>query len=407
MQGQQHDSSEAAVQEASHFSNVSSSSRPINPEGPLGVLTSRNSFSQGNLENRYCNSDTKYEEKEFPVLKARHRPLTLKRKSSSEDGRVRAKRRMPEVSMSPSSPFDTLKVTKLSVSKYDIAKKDVTNHYVAQATMGSPLKQSRHLLQATIMDHLIPCQTYDEMDNTSMYAPGSLYDAGRITKVPNIQTHDNVLRVMHADDPAGIDLDGNDNLGRPALGSLTGLSYNAVSLIYDSDDYGFYEEPTNDMVRIADEVLIVSQDGIPPSSIADRRDHDSRSAEEYDPNLHCSSQEASSSELHASCHTRSTNQPKAAPEDLLDNDVDWDAVYLLTKSMAKDPSLVGSGEITAPQFLSAFPHTGEPEATLQTDERKKVPPFTRPPFQTKYITGRPYLVSPPNLSLGHVFALDI
>lgn len=148
------------------------------------------------------------------------------------------------------------------------------------------------------------------------------------------------------------------------------------------DEYGFDDGLEQDMLQLSD--IINSNDGdqLPPSSVMNDWDRDSRSREEYDPTLQHSSR-LPSPEVDNALKAGETSDLDPEAADLLDNGVDWDAVYAIVKDLPGDPSLVGSEKICQ-SMLPTNTHQG-PATSSDSPQANEVAlqPFTRPPFPEK------------------------
>ncbi|KAI1258111.1 hypothetical protein MGN70_001158 [Eutypa lata] len=92
----------------------------------------------------------------------------------------------------------------------------------------------------------------------------------------------------------------------------------------------------------------IQERNMPPSSITELWDHDSRSAREFDPSLQYSSPRSSSERCNIISAEGNEGNGKGGPtgegEDLLDEEVDWNTVYVMTSTMPKVTSIIGSPE---------------------------------------------------------------
>ncbi|KAI4604140.1 hypothetical protein KJ359_000268 [Pestalotiopsis sp. 9143b] len=148
---------------------------------------------------------------------------------------------------------------------------------------------------------------------------------------------------------------------------------------HEIDEYGFDDGLEQDMLQISDIINFNDGDQLPPSSVMQDWDRDSRSREEYDPTLQHSSRQPSP-EVENAGQTGETSDPDPEATDFLDNDVDWDAVYSIVKDLPRDPSLVGSGKMRQ----SMLPRSTHPGSATSSDSPQAIEaalqPFTRPPF---------------------------
>ncbi|KAI1116388.1 hypothetical protein F5Y14DRAFT_458978 [Nemania sp. NC0429] len=132
----------------------------------------------------------------------------------------------------------------------------------------------------------------------------------------------------------------------------------------------------------------VQETHIPPSSVQGW-DHESRSAAEYDPSLKCSPPDLHETGTDAAGTGRLpvTRQPDAE-EDLLDEDVDWNAVLANANAIKKAPSVYSYVErkITSPVKVEM--RRTMPRVAGTVDEVVSLPALIRKPFPQK-IRDRP------------------
>ncbi|KAI8635614.1 hypothetical protein F5Y19DRAFT_461202 [Xylariaceae sp. FL1651] len=167
----------------------------------------------------------------------------------------------------------------------------------------------------------------------------------------------------------------------------------AVGQTDSNDDYPLDED-------LADEDIIgvlanpsgpVHENHIPPSSVQEW-DHESRSAAEYDPTLQYSSPRPAGK--------MDTNVTVLEPlpsiqgilvtsEDLLDDDIDWNAVFSDPSVFRRDSSVDSSFEIEASASKNPGISTKETkEVYPRPDESGPMPPFVRPSFPER-VRDRP------------------
>lgn len=144
------------------------------------------------------------------------------------------------------------------------------------------------------------------------------------------------------------------------------------------------------MLRLFNDVKTASKPQFPPSSVANAWGRDSRTVEEYDPTLqHSSIQSTPDSGI----EVQQNQGQGGTDEDLLDDDVDWDAVYTITNTIPKDDSLVGDRELKQRHKEAAAAANDETGDTLTEPltgfpRARPLSPFTRPPFPAK-VRDRP------------------
>ncbi|KAI0839784.1 hypothetical protein F5Y06DRAFT_264604 [Hypoxylon sp. FL0890] len=129
----------------------------------------------------------------------------------------------------------------------------------------------------------------------------------------------------------------------------------------------------------------VQETRIPPSSVTQAWDHDSRSAAEYDPTLQHSSPLSSIGKPGGPQTVDAAWKHNNSDDDLLDEDVDWNAVYAMTSTIPTDSSTAGLQGIVHPPLGNGFTYT---EKTVEHNSHVKndalpMKPFVRPPFPEK------------------------
>lgn len=132
----------------------------------------------------------------------------------------------------------------------------------------------------------------------------------------------------------------------------------------------------------------VQETHIPPSSMQGW-DHESRSAAEYDPCLKCSPPDPQETDIDAPeiGQVPATRQPDES-EDLLDEDVDWNAVLANANAIQKDPSVNSYIESRIVNCLDTGMCEGTPAVVGAVGEVVSFPAFIRPPFPEK-VRDRP------------------
>ncbi|KAK8045255.1 hypothetical protein PG993_005279 [Apiospora rasikravindrae] len=152
------------------------------------------------------------------------------------------------------------------------------------------------------------------------------------------------------------------------------------SLSDSNDEYPVDSENENDMLQLLDSAEACIETHIPPSSVLYRWDRDSRSADVYDPNL-----QHSPPQPPAILDDETEQSHKAIEDDnLLDEDVDWDAVYAISATIPKNTSLAGSQEREEPSAEVEVP-TREQQTHCDKSEDRIGPlaPFMRSRFPGK------------------------
>ncbi|KAI1211288.1 uncharacterized protein F4807DRAFT_32037 [Annulohypoxylon truncatum] len=263
----------------------------------------------------------------------------------------RPKHQLPLLATPSSSPFQTLRVTKArsvgnNVSLLKSAKYHDGPH--GQAT-------DSHLPQGwSTVDALTP------------------YPTRRQEEFGNQLNNDSVVELAN----------NSDATSRPPL---------PVSSLNAADDADLRDEyPLDDVLREEDMASLlntaaknVKETHIPPSSVTQGWDHDSRSAVEYDPTLQYSSP-FSSEKPKSSQSMNMDGGPHNGEEDLLDDDVDWNAVYAITSTIPKGSSAAGPQDIVYPRPTGQSTYAEKSvEHNHHVEETIPLKPFVRPPFPEK------------------------
>ncbi|KAI0113207.1 hypothetical protein F4814DRAFT_338728 [Daldinia grandis] len=119
---------------------------------------------------------------------------------------------------------------------------------------------------------------------------------------------------------------------------------------------------------------------IPPPSVAQAWDRDSRSAVEYDSTLQHSSPNA----LSVSHIIDVTEDPNSNQDDLLDEDVDWNIVYTMTSIIPNGASSASLKDIANPSLHDQTTRTeGIVKCDARVEDTAPLKPFVRPPFPEK------------------------
>ncbi|KAI1826682.1 hypothetical protein F4861DRAFT_495839 [Xylaria intraflava] len=134
----------------------------------------------------------------------------------------------------------------------------------------------------------------------------------------------------------------------------------------------------------------VQEDHIPPSSVREW-DHGSQSVTEYDPTLKHSPPNPQETDHVIATRMRPTSAAKNidVSEDLLDEDVDWNAVLVNTNVIQEGSSPGLCPKIDVSKGMIMATRASRPNsAGLHPDETGSLAPFSRPPFPEK-IRDRP------------------
>ncbi|KAI0888007.1 uncharacterized protein GGS22DRAFT_154797 [Annulohypoxylon maeteangense] len=268
----------------------------------------------------------------------------------------RSRRQLPLLATPSSSPFQTLRVTKArrvgnNVSLFKPAEETVIDHDDCHDLV----TDSQFPQGWTVVDPLTPFPTRRQQGVKGRLNNKSVADSANNS-----------------------DVMGNHRLtvSSSNIGGCTDFRDE-----YPLDD-GLVEE---DMTCLLDTALgNVQETHIPPSSVTQAWDRDSRSAVEYDPTLQHSSPFSSSERAKGSQPMSVTGGLHNGEEDLLDDDVDWNTVYAITNTIPKDLSDVGPQDAVRPSPPGKTTHMEKPiEKTLRINERMPMKPFVRPAFPEK------------------------
>ncbi|TRX94326.1 hypothetical protein FHL15_004793 [Xylaria flabelliformis] len=168
--------------------------------------------------------------------------------------------------------------------------------------------------------------------------------------------------------------------------------HNTATIEYSTDSSDAY--PLDDGIVDDDIVqLLVETSGsveekhIPPSSIQGW-DHESRSAAEYDPSLKYSPPDSEEAEMNIAKTERiHSDWQNEASEDLLDEDVDWDAVMVNVDAIQRDISITPYPESSTPKHRNACAGKARDLGPYSNGVRP-LTAFVRPPFPNK-VRDRP------------------
>lgn len=311
----------------------------------------------------------------------------IKRACSSVDDQSTTKRLMKHRLELTSYSSRTFNIT-LPSFEYSNAKSQAEKRNPStQPTVNRTPVTSTHMLPQTTMDSLVspPPSGSAGCDTAAPSATPRQPTNFLPSNIESPNTKDGVGPNHSSASPVDLsdvlDLASSETLDFPSSCTLDHEEDDTVRR-NEIDEYGFDDGLEQDMLQLSD--IINSNDGdqLPPSSVMQDWDRDSRSREEYDPTLqHSSRQPSPEVETASQAEETSDLDPEAA--DLLDNDVDWDAVYSIVKDLPRDPSLVGSEKIRQsmlPTKIHQDPATTSD--SLQVNE-VALQPFTRPPFPEK------------------------
>ncbi|KAI0003605.1 hypothetical protein F4779DRAFT_601333 [Xylariaceae sp. FL0662B] len=318
------------------------------------------------------------------------------RTAPSYPNTARSKRQLCQLTTPSSSPFQTLKVIKSSNGDDNVSLSKAAyrpSDFLYDAAQGQDTG-SEHLLGQTTMEQLTPYPTSSPRSsaNVSHYNPviqisdvdAEVHPAAIQPSVP--ATVACTPEIVHDSLIVSCGTSPTDMVVEQTVNSRSEVilpNARDVDAGFNSDDEypldGVMEEDMVGLFSTAQEVH--HETNIPPSSITLAWDHDSRSAAEYDPALQYSSPFPSSGQTRS---TPTTNKPKEAQEDLLDDDVDWDAVYEMTNTLPKDPSIAVLQEIEGPsRAIEGTQDENLIENSAHVNDSTPLRPFARVPFPEK------------------------
>ncbi|CAJ2505346.1 Uu.00g127400.m01.CDS01 [Anthostomella pinea] len=293
------------------------------------------------------------------------------------------------------SPFQTLRVTKLSsaVERFAPAKLPDNSHGPSPQKHQGQLRESQHILPPTTIQQLTPYPTkeqhgsygHSKAERSEVIGSTEGVDSYHMEEqLPRFGADQGAHESVSVEESRSFDYDHSSDQERfeSLLGLIIpdtdlpvehahcdgGLVKRAVEVgspvgaSAQDDEYFLDDDLADEDIASLLETAqkSVQEQHIPPSSVAQAWDHDSRSAVEYDSNL-----QYSSPQPWGKCDGNSTQSSAAAAnqrgastqeEDLLDENVDWHAVFTVISSLPKDPSLVAAREMgaqTAPRATYA------------------------------------------------------
>ncbi|KAI1472857.1 uncharacterized protein F4812DRAFT_29354 [Daldinia caldariorum] len=257
-----------------------------------------------------------------------------------------------------SSPFQTLRVTKSSI-----------------ANSSNPLSKLQNIQAQHNREHPYTPNSIDASLNLSHGNPASTAVVRRTTSLAHLTTFTALSSSAHPRSGAGND---HKILGKPTVYNL-----NADASEDFQDEYPLDSDlMEEDMACLLETSLYSAQEAhMPPSSVTQAWDHDSRSAAEYDPTL----QHSSPKELGVPQMVDAAETPDSNQDDLLDEDVDWNVVYTMTSTISKAAS--GAYRLqnaTHPWLQDRTTQEGEiDKCDANIADTMPLKPFARPPFPEK------------------------
>ncbi|KAI1662170.1 hypothetical protein F4813DRAFT_378506 [Daldinia decipiens] len=335
-----------------------------------------------------------------------------------DDGVKHSPHRSSLPTVPSSSPFQTLRVTKSGATNGSIFLPKIEDAQASYNIKQGQFIDPRYLLGHTTIKQLTPYSTatlFKSKDQhnhngvvgsskeirivngsplagnpggfpaTLPYTPKSIDDSWNsshgnlvgtlVVGRPTSLTHLTTLGNAHPCNGAG-----NDN-------AILGKSSKPDNPNADTSDDAQDEYPLDsdsmeeDMVYLLGTALENVQEAhIPPSSVAQAWDRDSRSAVEYDSTL----QHSSPNELIASHIVDVAENPNSNHDDLLDEDVDWNVVYTITSTVPNGASSTNLQNTANPLLQGQIARTEKiVECDARAEDTTPLKPFVRPPFPAK------------------------
>ncbi|OTA92868.1 hypothetical protein M434DRAFT_386644 [Hypoxylon sp. CO27-5] len=354
------------------------------------------------------------------------KPQSSKRNQITDDENLNTKRPKYQWSLPAtpsSSPFQTLRVTKSrNISSHSSLSKTEENTPSDHDALNNEVTGTQCLLEQTPMGQLTPHPTgrdqqYENEPNhkTVVESANGLYEISS----PFFDENDNSVPVTFPDAP--VTIDSSQNLSHANLAATTAIELPTNSKYLTVLDDGRLWQNTSDAgelakkpaksvnlnlsvdINLEDEYPLgddlmeeditclldtamnnVRETHIPPSSVTIAWDHDSRSAVEYDPTLQHSSplslENSGVSQLVIVSEKLNSSQ-----DDLLDEEVDWDAVYAMASIAPGDRSSAGHQEMVPPPLGDGITYMEKPTKHNLSikDGATPLKPFVRPPFPAK------------------------
>ncbi|KAI1402737.1 hypothetical protein F4819DRAFT_271373 [Hypoxylon fuscum] len=321
------------------------------------------------------------------VAQSRRLKRTCSRMLHDDDDNVnRSKRHFALPATPTASPFQTLRVTKSHVvsDRISLSRAEDASSYFNAPQEQSPRRQ--HPPGQTTLEKLNPCPTGTVTTSSTLGAIDAFQERSPNSPASASCTEQptNLADFIASDATPSRGTANCDYEFVEEAAALVGLDVDANA--DPGDEYPLDDDlMEEDIACLLDATLNnVQETHIPPSSVTQAWDHDSRSAADYDPNLQYSSPFPSSWETRGSRAVDVAQKLDADQDDLLDDDIDWNAVYALTSTIPKALSTSG------PQYIahsSSADQTTHAEDSVQHKPVERgavlVKPFVRPPFPEK------------------------
>ncbi|OTB09538.1 hypothetical protein M426DRAFT_18176 [Hypoxylon sp. CI-4A] len=375
------------------------------------------------------------------------RDQILKRNQIKQEDGNPAKRLKHQQSLLPtpsSSPFQTLRVTKSRTSSHSVFSKIEDHLLDYDGATRRQFPSTLYVPELSTMQQLTPCLTLASPEETKLLSHDtteqSLSNAESRCSLPVVKQEAPTLSAMEQTSDtidfsrdlsqgqvsymgeverlADLEMERLDGFARfdademaiwEGMGEFDNLLAETEKVKgADGDDGENFEDEypldddlmEEDMACLLDAGLgCVQEAHIPPSSVTQAWDHDSRSAAEYDPTLQYSSPQSASEKPTSSQLAEALHRPENNQDDLLDENVDWNTVYAMVSAISKLSSGVNSKDTTCPSQDYQATLTGKHvEQVSHTENEICLRPFARPPFPEKV----PDRYTVPGLSSGTV-----
>ncbi|KAF3061703.1 hypothetical protein GL218_03095 [Daldinia childiae] len=335
-----------------------------------------------------------------------------------DDGAKHSPHRLSLPAVPSSSPFQTLRVTKSGATNGNISLPKIEDTQASYNIKQGQFIDPRYPLGHTTIEQLTPYSTpalfksKDQQNHNGvvgsskeLHIVNSFSFAGNLGGFPvtlpyTPKSNDTSWNSSHGN-PVGTSV-----VGRPTslthlttLGNahpcndvdndneILGKSPKPDNLNADASDEAQDEYPLDsdsmeeDMAYVLGTALDNFQEAhIPPSSVAQAWDRDSRSAVEYDSTL----QHSSPNEPIASHIVDTAENPNSNHDDLLDEDVDWNVVYTMTSIIPNSASSTNLQNTANPLLQGKITRMEKfVESGARIENMKPLKPFVRPPFPEK------------------------
>ncbi|KAI1106581.1 hypothetical protein F4804DRAFT_19607 [Jackrogersella minutella] len=354
--------------------------------------------SQGTTSNSSIRSDSvspaHEETRNIPPkesnLEDQTRGLKRNRRTTEDHNAKHSKRQLIIPATPSSSPFKTLMVTKSRATSDHASHSEAAD--ISSCSTQVPNTTSQHSSGCTTMEQLTAYPTRKRHISKNQLGDAfatEIADRSDADSSPNNLTSEvkelTDVSCLFIPSPARIrdDVNGGNGLARRAARPDTPKQTFGVD---PGEEYPLGDDLAEEDIACLLEKAHdnVKETCIPPSSVTQAWDHDSRSAVEYDPTLQHSSPFPSPGETKGSQSVGVTRKRNNEEDNLLDDEVDWNTVYAMTSTFSKDPST------TDPLNTICLPLTDQVIRVENSIEKNPpdgsampLKPFVRPSFPEK------------------------